>query len=100
MLAIVLSFAHFWVMENIREDILEGAKKRAEVFADGVINGMNMLMVAGMASNPENRRLFIAKMGSSGNVKGLRIVRARQVQDQYGTGLPEGRFRSTWIDVR
>src|SRR5665811_550327 len=89
MLIVILSFAHFWVMGHIKEDILDSAERRASVSADGIINGMNMLMITGMISNPENRRLFISKMGASENVKELRIVRAKQVQDQFGAGLPE-----------
>jgi diguanylate cyclase (GGDEF)-like protein/PAS domain S-box-containing protein len=88
-LFIVFSFAQSRVMEYIKGDILDGAERRAEVLADGVINGMNMLMLTGMISNPDNRLLFIKKMGSSENVKELRIVRAKQVQDQFGPGLPE-----------
>jgi diguanylate cyclase (GGDEF)-like protein/PAS domain S-box-containing protein len=89
MLVAALTFAQFWIMGHIKEDILNGAERRAMVSADGIINGMNMLMVTGMISNPENRRLFIKKMGASENVKELRIVRAKQVQDQFGPGLPE-----------
>lgn len=89
MLLVVLSFAHFWIMEHIKGEILDGAERRATVSADGIINGMNMLMVTGMISDPENRRLFIKKMGESKDVKELRIIRARQVQDQFGPGLPE-----------
>jgi PAS domain S-box-containing protein len=88
-MVVVLSFAHFWEMGNITRDILNGAERRAVVSADGVINGMNMLMVTGMISNPENRLLFIKKMGASEEVKELRIIRAKQVQDQFGIGLPE-----------
>lgn len=89
MLLVLLISAQFWEMEHIKKDILEGAERRAEVSADGIINGLNMLMVTGMISNPDNRRLFIAKMGASERVKELRIVRAKQVQDQFGLGLPE-----------
>ena len=89
MLVVALSSAHFWEVEHIKNEILNGAERRATVSADGVINGLNMLMVTGMISNPDNRRLFITKMGSSENVKELRIVRAKQVQDQFGIGLPE-----------
>ena len=88
-LLIILTLSHFWVLENIKGEILNGAQKRAETFGDGIINGMNMLMVTGMISNPDYRRLFIAKMGASENVKELRIARTRQVQDQFGPGLPE-----------
>ncbi len=93
MLIVALSFAHFWIMGHIRESILDGAQRRAVVSADGIINGMNMLMVTGMISIPENRRLFINKMGASENVKELRIIRAKQVQDQFGPGLPEEEAR-------
>jgi diguanylate cyclase (GGDEF)-like protein/PAS domain S-box-containing protein len=89
MLVFALSFAHFWIMGHVKENILDGAQRRAMVSADGIINGMNMLMVTGMISIPENRRLFISKMGASENVKELRIIRAKQVQDQFGPGLPE-----------
>ncbi|MDD4929938.1 MAG: diguanylate cyclase [Gallionella sp.] len=93
MLIVLLSFAHFWIMEHIREEILEGAKRRAAVSADGIINGMNMLMLTGMISDPDNRRLFINKMGASDHVKELRIIRAQQVQDQFGPGLPEEQIK-------
>ncbi len=99
MLVVVLSFAHFWVMEHIKGDILAGAESRAIVSTDGVINGMNMLMLTGMISNPDNRRLFIKKMGASENVKELRIVRAKQVQDQFGSGLPEEQVKDD-MDMR
>lgn len=88
-LIIALSFAHFWIMQHIKEEILEGAERRATVSADGIINGMNMLMVTHMISDPKNRRLFIRKMGASDHVKEIRIIRAQQVQEQFGPGLPE-----------
>lgn len=89
MLVAVLSCAHFWVMDHIKNVILDGAERRAAVSADGIINGMNMLMVTGMISDPENRRLFIKKMGESEHVKEVRIIRSKQVQEQFGVGLAE-----------
>ena len=93
LLVVALSFAHFWVMEHIKSELLEGARRRAMVSADGVINGMNMLMVTGKISDPDNRRLYIKKMGASDDIKELRIIRAKQVQDQFGIGLPEEQAR-------
>jgi diguanylate cyclase (GGDEF)-like protein/PAS domain S-box-containing protein len=93
MLVVVLFLAHLWIMRLVNEGIVDEAKRRAEISADGIINGMNMLMVTGMISNPENRRLFIRKMGASENVSDLRIIRSRQVQDQFGPGLPEEQAR-------
>jgi diguanylate cyclase (GGDEF)-like protein/PAS domain S-box-containing protein len=92
-LVVVLFLAHYWVMSLVNKGILDEAERRAEISADGVINGMNMLMVTGMISNPEYRRLFIKKMGASENVTELRIIRAKQVQDQFGPGLPEEQAR-------
>ncbi len=73
----------------LERDVLAQAQARTAVLADGVINGMNMLMVTGMISSPSNRQLYIRKMAASANVQELRIIRAPQVQDQYGPGLPE-----------
>lgn len=89
MLVVALSCANLQIREHFKNEILDGAERRATVSADGIINGMNMLMVTGMISDPENRRLFIKKMGASNDVKEVRIIRAKQVQDQFGPGLPE-----------
>jgi diguanylate cyclase (GGDEF)-like protein/PAS domain S-box-containing protein len=88
-LILVLLFANTWIVNGIEDDSLNAAKKRVAVSADGVINGMNMLMVTGMISDPDNRLLYIKKMGASENLLELRIIRAKQVQDQFGIGLPE-----------
>ena len=89
MLSIVLSLTHIWVIQNFKTEVLDEAKRRAAVSADGIINGMNMLMVTGMISNPKNRQLLIRKMSESDRMKEVRIIRAKQVQDQFGRGLPE-----------
>lgn len=99
MLVIALSVTHVWIMAHIKEEILDGAERRATVSADGIINGMNMLMITGMISDPENRRLFIKKMSASEHVKELRIIRARQVQEQFGPGLPEEQVADE-MDIR
>jgi diguanylate cyclase (GGDEF)-like protein/PAS domain S-box-containing protein len=88
-LIVALLLANTWIVSAIEEDILIAAERRITVSADGVINGMNMLMLTGMISNPENRLLYIKKMGKSENLKELRIIRSKQVQEQFGIGLPE-----------
>lgn len=93
MLVIVLSLAHILIIEHIKTEILNGAERRATVSADGIINGMNMLMVTGKISDPDNRRLFLQKMSASEHIKELRIIRAKQVQDQFGLGLPEEQIK-------
>ncbi len=73
----------------IKSTILESVRLRANVVANEVIDGANLLMVTGEASKPENRKLLIQKVSSSGNVVGLHLVRTEQVINQYGPGLPE-----------
>ena len=44
-LFVVLVFAQRWIMSSFEEKILESAKNRATEAADGIINGLNMLML-------------------------------------------------------
>jgi methyl-accepting chemotaxis protein len=66
-----------------------GQEAKLLALADGVINGANMLMINGIISDPDQRKLFIQKMGSSENIKSLRLIRNKLVQKQFGQGLPE-----------
>lgn len=72
-----------------QENIKRGQVEKIKALADGVINGANMLMLNGIISDVDQRKMFISKMGSSDNIKSLRIIRNKLVQKQYGTGLPE-----------
>jgi len=78
-----------WVLGRFEMQIERTAESRAEETADGLINGMNMLMLTGQISNPENRRLLLSKMSQSRGVVELRIIRGRPVVEQFGPGLPE-----------
>lgn len=88
-LLLVLVPAQFWLADCFRHEILTETEEKARITADGVLNGMNMLMIAGKISDPEYRKLYIRKMAASDGVRELRIIRAKQVQDQFGPGLPE-----------
>ncbi|MGE5757627.1 MAG: diguanylate cyclase domain-containing protein [Sideroxydans sp.] len=78
-----------WVLGRFEMQIERAAESRAEETADGLINGMNMLMLTGEIIDPENRRLLLSKMSQSHGVVELRIVRGRAVVEQFGPGLPE-----------
>ncbi len=88
-IAVILLLAQHWIMTRAEHQILASAEERALVTADGVINGMNMLMETGTISDPANRSLYIRKMAASRGIISLRIVRAKQVSNQFGPGLPE-----------
>ena len=87
---IVLFFISMnWVLERFEKEILSHAEQRADEVASGLINGMNMLMLTGTVSAPDNRTLLIEKMRQSPGVNELRIVRGASVIEQFGPGLPE-----------
>jgi methyl-accepting chemotaxis protein len=83
-IAVAVSFYNIERNNNER-----GEEARIEALADGVINGANMLMLNGIISDVEQRKLFIKKMGSGEDIKSLRIIRNKLVQKQFGQGLPE-----------
>ena len=78
-----LSIRHLF--EN---DLIAHAKEKAMVSADGLINGLNILMVSGIINKPELRILLVNKMAASPNILDLRVFRNKPVQDQFGPGLP------------
>ena len=86
---VLFTFATIVLSHSIKTIILDSVQQRAEGIANAVIDGANMLMETGEISLPENRKLLIRKISSSGNIVGLRLVRAEQVIRQFGPGLPE-----------
>ncbi len=88
LLAVLLS-SQLWISHNFKEKTLSSAKEKAEQVANETIDSFNMLMETGTISDPDNRKLLIEKLESSGGIKSARIVRAKQVVDQFGPGLPE-----------
>lgn len=78
-----------WVLDHFEAQIQRAAESRAEATADGLINGMNMLMLNGLISNPDNRKLLLNKMAQSQGIVELRIIRGKAVIEQFGPGLPE-----------
>ena len=74
--------------DRFEKQIERSAESRAQDTADGLINGMNMLMLTGQISNPDNRKLLLSKMSQSRGVAELRIIRGRAVVEQFGPGLP------------
>ncbi len=75
-------------LSTFEENVLEEARQKAEVSADGVLNGLNMLMLNGIISDAEQRKLYVEKMGSSNKVVELRVMRHTPVIEQFGPGLP------------
>jgi len=87
-LLLILVLAQRFVSDKFEKRVLEDSRQKAVISADGVLNGLNMLMTNGIISDAEQRALYIKKMSASEKVLELRVIRNKPVQDQYGPGLP------------
>ncbi|MDD4912516.1 MAG: methyl-accepting chemotaxis protein [Sideroxydans sp.] len=87
LLIITLGVQHV-ALDKFESQVIESAREKAEVSADGVLNGLNMLMLNGIISDADQRALYVQKMGQSERMLDLRVIRNKPVQDQFGPGLP------------
>ncbi|MDO8925624.1 MAG: methyl-accepting chemotaxis protein [Sideroxyarcus sp.] len=87
-LLVIMITAQRTALNQFEERVLEEARQKAVVSADGVLNGLNMLMLNGIISDSDQRKLYVEKMGASDRVLELRVIRSKPVQDQFGPGLP------------
>ena len=86
-LLVMLVFVQYVALNKFELHVLEAAQEKALISADGVLNGLNMLMLNGSISDPEKRALYVKKMSSSEKIIELRVIRGKAVQDQFGRGL-------------
>jgi PAS domain S-box-containing protein len=92
-LVVVLSAAQVFVSANMREESKTLAVEKGAQLANEIIDSANMLMVTGQIGEADNRKLLIHKVSSGVNVKSVQLVRAKQVIDLYGEGLPEEKIK-------
>jgi methyl-accepting chemotaxis protein len=92
-LLVVMVFAQRWAFDRYEMRVLEDAKNRAVIPADGVFNGLNMMMLNGTISDIEQRRLFVKKMAASSNAEELRMIRGKGIDSQFGAGVADEQAR-------
>jgi methyl-accepting chemotaxis protein len=95
-LIVILVSAQQWISIRFEQQVLNAAEEQAKAVADGVINGLNTLMVTKVdddevINNKASRALFIQKMGASEKIKEMRVVRGKGIDDEFGAGLPQER---------
>jgi methyl-accepting chemotaxis protein len=90
---VLFTIATIVLSHFVKTIILDSVQLRAKGIANAVIDSANMLMETGEISDPENRKLLIRKISDSGNIIALRLVRAEQVINQFGPGLPEEQIK-------
>ncbi len=87
-LLLVMLVAQRTVLDKFKENVLAETRQKALVSADGLLNGLNMLMINGIISQADQRELYVKKMSASKRVLELRVMRNKPVQKQFGPGLP------------
>ncbi len=97
-LIFVLVAAQQWIMLQFEHEIMGTARERAEAVADGVVNGLNILMIIKngkdeIISDKKSRSLFIQKMAASEGVREVRVIRGKGIDAEFDPGLPEERPR-------
>ena len=85
---VVMVLVQRTALDKFENYVIEGTKQKAEISADGLLNGLNMMMEGGIIGDADLRALAVKKMAASDKVMELRVIRAKQVQDQFGPGLP------------
>lgn len=88
-LLVVMVMAQRWAFDRYEMRVLEDARNRAVIPADGVFNGLNMMMLNGTIADVEQRKLFVKKMAASSKAEDLRVLRGSVVEKQFGTGIAE-----------
>ena len=86
-LIVLLTLAQLFIASNLQEESRINAQERGMQSANEIIDNLNMLMVTGQISDPENRKLLLHKITSSGHVKSAQIVRSKPVTDIFGPGV-------------
>jgi len=77
----------FSFQEIIKELTIKEVTKKGIAVAQSSIGGLNMLMLTGAISDPQNRELFFEKISDTNNVISFYAFRSQHVNSQYGSGL-------------
>lgn len=100
----ILVSAQLWISHLLEQQVLHSAREKAETIAEGLINGLNTLMVtkAGkdeVISDKKSRALFLDKMGASQKIREVRVIRGKGIDAEFDPGLPQERPKDD-IDFR
>jgi methyl-accepting chemotaxis protein len=87
-LLVVMLLAQRMALDTYEKTILDATKAQAVLSADGLLVGLNMMMINGAIHDADQRALYVKKMGAAKGVIELRVIRAQSVQNQFGPGLP------------
>jgi len=77
----------FSFQEIIKNLTIKEVTKKGIAVAQSSMGGLNMLMLTGAISDPENRKLFFEKISDTDNIESFYAFRSQHIKSQYGEGL-------------
>ncbi len=92
-LLLILTLAQLYLTDSMEQEARHQATEKGAQIATQIIDNANMLMVTGQIGDVANRKLLIEKVTASGHVESAVILRAPQLVEQYGPGMPEQQVR-------
>ena len=86
-LSITLSAMILTLQASNRKSSVAMVTGKGAAIAQSTINGLNMMMLTGSASDESNRKLFYEKTALTDKVKEFYAFRTKALSDDYGNGL-------------
>ncbi len=84
---IALAITLNWLKDRIDHLSTQEVIKEGEAVAKTAITGLNIMMLTGAISDPNNRELFFDRMADNPEFLDFYVVRAAQIDEAYGPGL-------------
>lgn len=88
-----------WITVKFESQLLAAARERAVAIADGLVNGLNVLMIIKGANDKEvifdraARGEFVHKMAQSEGTLDMRVIRGAAIDEEFDEGLPDAYAR-------
>jgi methyl-accepting chemotaxis protein len=87
MLLFTLGGSILWLQAYNKENSIELIKAKGISIAKGSIDSLNIMMLTGIITDGENRKLYYKKTSEQDDVKNFYAFRTKALTDQYGVGL-------------
>ena len=87
MLLFTLGGSILWLQAYNKKNSIELIKAKGISIAKGSIDSLNIMMLTGIISDTENRKLYYKKTAKQDDVKNFYAFRTESLINQYGSGL-------------
>ena len=95
MLLFTLGGSILWLQAYNKKNSIELIKAKGISIAKGSIDSLNIMMLTGIITDGENRRLYYKKTSKQDDVKNFYAFRTKALTDQYGVGLANETIKDT-----